>query len=300
MNKATTVIGVIGAGIMGGGIAQTTAAAGFRVLFYARRPESMEAAFSAIRASLTKLHEKGLITEEPSAIRARITPCHDLASLAGCNLVVEAIAEQMEPKAELLKQLDALLPKEAILATTTTSLSVTTLGVASGRADRFIGMHFMNPVPLMELVELVAGDTTSTATSDFAKEMTAELGKTFVVSKDRPGFITSRLLCTMVNEALQMLQEKVASAEEIDTAMKLGGNFPMGPLALADLIGLDVCLSAMETLSAGLDGHKYAPSLLLKEYVTLGRLGRKCGQGVYRYDGQPKNDSKARYQQDLC
>ena len=286
MDKTTTTIGVAGAGIMGSGIAQAAATAGFTVVMHARRPESLEAAFSTIRASLTKLHEKGLITEDPSAICARITPCHDLASLAGCSLVVEAIAEQLEPKAELLKQLGKLLPEEAFLATTTTSLSVTTLGAASGRADRFIGMHFMNPVPLMELVELVAGEDTSAATIIFAREMTVDLGKTFVVSKDRPGFITSRLLCTMVNEAFVMLQEGVASAEEIDIAMKLGANFPMGPLALADLIGLDVCLAAMETMAAGLDSQKYAPSLLLKEYVAKGHLGRKSGQGVYRYDGQ--------------
>ena len=288
MNKTTTVIGVIGAGIMGGGIAQSLASAGFRVLIHARRPEAVEGALATIRASLEKLHGKGVIAEEPSAVLARITPCHDLAALAGCSLVVEAIAEQLEPKAELLKRLGELLPEEAIIATTTTSLSVTTLGAASGRADRFIGMHFMNPVPLMELVELVAGEDTSAATIDFAREMTVALGKTFVISKDRPGFITSRLLCTMVNEGFEMLQEGVASAEEIDIAMKLGANFPMGPLALADLIGLDVCLAAMETMAAGLDSHKYAPSSLLKEYVDQGRLGRKSGQGVYRYDGQAR------------
>lgn len=288
MDKTTTTIGVVGAGIMGSGIAQSAATAGFKVSVYARRTATLEAAFSAIRGSLEKLSGKGLIGEEPSTILARISPCHDLASLVGCSLVVEAIAEQMEPKAELLKQLGALLQEEAILATTTTSLSVTALGTASGRADRFIGMHFMNPVPLMELVELVAGDTTSAATISFARQMAVALGKTFVTSKDSPGFITSRLLCTMVNEALEMLKEEVATAEEIDTAMKLGGNFPMGPLALADLIGLDVCLAAMETMAAGLDSHKYMPALLLKEYVAQGRLGRKSGQGVYRYDEQAR------------
>ena len=286
MDKTTTIIGVVGAGIMGGGIAQAAATAGFTVFIHARRPAALEAAFSTIGGSLEKLRGKGLIAEDPSTILARISPCYDLASLVGCRLVVEAIVEQMEPKAELLKQLGALLPEEVILATTTTSLSVTTLGAVSGRADRFIGMHFMNPVPLMELVELVAGNTTSAATISFAQQMTVALGKTFVTSKDRPGFITSRLLCTMVNEALEMLKEEVATAEEIDAAMKLGANFPMGPLALADLIGLDVCLAAMETMAAGLDNHKYAPSSLLKGYVAQGRLGRKSGQGVYRYDEQ--------------
>lgn len=283
MNRTTTVIGVVGAGIMGGGIAQAAATAGFRVVLYARRPEGSEAATATIRHSLEKLHGKGLIEEEPSAILARIIPCHDLAVFAGCGLVVEAVAEQLETKAELLKQLDTLLDEQAILATTTTSLSVTTLGTASGRAERFVGMHFMNPVPLMELVELVAGDETSAETIAFAKEMTAALGKTFVVSKDRPGFITSRLLCTLVNEAFEMIEGEVATAEEIDTAMKLGANFPMGPLALADLIGLDVCLAAMEVMSSGLDSHKYAPSALLKRYVDQGQLGRKSGQGVYNY-----------------
>lgn len=283
MNRTTTVVGVVGAGIMGGGIAQAAATAGFRVVLYARRPEGCEAATATIRHSLEKLHGKGLVEEEPSAILARVICCHDLAALAGCGLVVEAVAEQLETKAELLKQLDKLLDEQAILATTTTSLSVTTLGAASGRAERFVGMHFMNPVPLMELVELVAGDETSLETIAFAKEMTAALGKTFVVSKDRPGFITSRLLCTLVNEAFEMLEEQVATAEEIDTAMKLGANFPMGPLALADLIGLDVCLAAMGVMSSGLDSRKYAPSALLKRYVDQGQLGRKSGQGVYNY-----------------
>lgn len=288
MDKAITVVGVIGAGIMGGGIAQAAATAGFTVMIHTRRSEAVEEMFSTIRASLEKLHGKGLVAEEPSVVLARIIPCRDLASLAGCGLVVEAVAEQLAVKTELLKQLETVLTDQAILATTTTSLSITALGAASGRPDRFVGMHFMNPVPLMELVELVAGDETSAETIAFAKEMTAALGKTFVVSKDRPGFITSRLLCTLVNEAFEMLEEGVATAEEIDTAMKLGANFPMGPLALADLIGLDVCLAAMETMAAGLDSHKYAPSSLLKEYVEQGRLGRKSGQGVYRYDGQAR------------
>lgn len=283
MNKETRMIGVAGAGSMGGGIAQLAAMAGFGVRLYARRPETLDAALQTMRGSLNKLHEKGLISEEPSAVCARIVLCRDLAMLADCDLVIEAIAEQMELKAALLGSLGALLGRNAILASTTSSLSITALGTASGIPERFIGMHFMNPVPLMEVVELISGEQTAPETTDFARQMTVALGKQFVCSKDRPGFIITRLLAVLINEAFELLRSGVADAESIDTAMQLGAHHPMGPLTLADMVGLDVILAATETLANGMDRCKYAASPLLREYVAQGRLGRKSGQGVYCY-----------------
>lgn len=283
MNRETMLIGVAGAGSMGGGIAQLAAMAGFRVRLYARRAAGLDDALQGMAASLTKLHEKGLITEEPAVILARITPGCDVTMLSDCGLVIEAIAEQMELKSELLSSVGAALGKDAILASSTSSLSITALGQASGIAERFIGMHFMNPVPLMEVVELISGEQTAPETISFAQQMTVALGKQFVCSKDQPGFIITRLLCVLINEAFEMLQSGVADAEAIDSAMHLGAHHPMGPLALADMIGLDVILAATETLASGLDSHKYAASPLLREYVAQGRLGRKSGQGVYPY-----------------
>ena len=288
MNRETMLIGVAGAGSMGGGIAQLAAMAGFRVRLSARRAAGLDDALQSMAASLAKLHEKGLITEEPTVILARITPCHDFAMLADCGLVIEAIAEQMELKSELLSLIGAALGKDAILASSTSSLSITALGQASGIPERFIGMHFMNPVPLMEVVELISGEKTSPETISFAQQMTVALGKQFVCSKDQPGFIITRLLCVLINEAFEMLGSGVADAEAIDMAMHLGAHHPMGPLALADMIGLDVILAATETLASGMDSHKYAASPLLREYVAQGRLGRKSGQGVYQYPAQVK------------
>lgn len=283
MNSETMLIGVAGAGSMGGGIAQLAAMAGFRVRLYARRAAGLDDALQGMAASLAKLHEKGLITEEPAAVLARITPGCDVTMLSDCGLVIEAIAEQMELKSELLSSIGTALGKDAILASSTSSLSITALGQASGIPERFIGMHFMNPVPLMEVVELISGEQTAPETISFAQQMTVALGKQFVCSKDQPGFIITRLLCVLINEAFEMLQSGVADAEAIDMAMHLGAHHPMGPLALADMIGLDVILAATETLASGLDSHKYAASPLLREYVAQGRLGRKSGQGVYPY-----------------
>lgn len=292
MNRDTIIIGVAGAGAMGTGIAQAAASAGFRTVLYARRPEVIEEAFPAMRASLAKFFEKGMIAEPPELILSRITPAHDLESLSCCGLVVESIAEQMDLKGEFLKNLAPLLRDSAILATTTSSLSVTALGEASGIPERFIGMHFMNPVPLMEVVELIAGEQTLPQTIAFAQEMTVALGKTFVNSKDRPGFIITRLLGVMMNEAFLMLKEGVASAEEIDTAMKLGAHLPMGPFALADMVGLDIIQAALETLSSGIDRTRYAPAPLLQEYVAKGQLGKKSGQGVFTYHQEGASHEK--------
>ena len=286
MNRETTLIGVAGAGSMGGGIAQLAAMAGFQVRLFARRAAAFDKALQGMAASLAKLHEKGLITEEPTVVLARISSCHDLAALSDCDLVIEAIAEQLELKSELLSSIGAALGNNAILASSTSSISITALGQASGIPERFIGMHFMNPVPLMEVVELISGEQTLPRTISFAQQMTLALGKQFVCSKDQPGFIITRLLCVLINEAFEMLQAGVASAEEIDTAMQLGAHHPMGPLALADMIGLDVILAAMKTMETGMESRKYAASPLLRDYVTQGRLGRKSGQGVYQYPAQ--------------
>lgn len=283
MNREIPLIGVAGAGSMGGGIAQLAAMAGFRVRLYARHAATLADAAGRIETSLAKLHEKGLIGEEPAVIRARISSCHEPAALSDCDLVIEAIAEQMAAKCELLAELGAVLGKEAILASSTSSLSITALGAASGIPQRFIGMHFMNPVPLMELVELIAGAETAPRTIDVVRQMVTALGKQSVCSRDQPGFIITRLLCVLINEAFGMLQVGIAAAEDIDTAMQLGAHHPMGPLALADMIGLDVILAATETLADGIDNHKYAASPLLRDYVARGRLGRKSGQGVYDY-----------------
>lgn len=287
MNRETTLIGVAGAGSMGSGIAQLAAMAGFRVRLFSRRPETLDTAMHTLRGSLAKLHEKGLIAEDPSVICARIASCHDLAGLSNCDLVIEAVAEQMELKAELLRSIGAALGRDAILASSTSSLSITALGQASGIPERFIGMHFMNPVPLMEVIELISGEQTSPDTTVFAQQMTVALGKQFVCSKDKPGFIITRLLAVLINEAFELLRSGVADAESIDTAMHLGAHHPMGPLALADMVGLDVILAATETLANGMDSHKYAASPLLRDYVAQGRLGRKSGQGVYSYEGRP-------------
>lgn len=287
MNRETTLIGVAGAGSMGAGIAQLAAMAGFGVRLYARRPETLDAALQTMRSSLNKLHEKGLIAEDPSVICARIASCHDLAGLSNCDLVIEAIAEQVELKAALLGSLGALLGRNAILASTTSSLSITALGQTSSIPERFIGMHFMNPVPLMEVVELISGEQTAPDTTAFAQQMVVALGKQYVCSKDQPGFIITRLLAVLINEAFELLRTGVADAESIDTAMRLGAHHPMGPLTLADMVGLDVILAATETLARGMDSHKYAASPLLRDYVVQGRLGRKSGQGVYCYEGRP-------------
>lgn len=283
MNMQNVSVGVVGAGVMGSGIAQVMATAGYSTVLYARRPEAVEVALQGILASLIKLHGKSVVQEEPAAILARIMPCHELSGLAGCSLIIEAITEDIQAKCQLFTALDGIIKPTAVLATTTTSLSITQLAGALRRPEQFVGMHFMNPVPLMEVVELIAGQQTSDATGELARVVVTATGKQYVASADRPGFIISRLLIPPINEAFELLREGVADAVAIDTAMKLGANHPMGPLALADLIGLDVILSAMETLMNGLDAHKYAASPLLREYVAQGRLGRKSGQGVYCY-----------------
>lgn len=282
-NVDVTQIGVAGCGVMGSGIAQSAAMAGYRVVLYGRSALAVGKSLEQVKSSLVKLHEKGILAETPETVLGRISPTVNLHPFSSCGLAIEAVTEDQELKSWLLRELAAIIPESAILASTTSSLSVTELGRASGIPERFIGMHFMNPVPLMGVVELIFGEQSSAETIALAEQIIIALGKVFVRSNDRPGFIISRLLCVLINEAFEMLREEVADAEEIDAAMKLGANHPMGPLALSDLIGLDVIKSVLEILSNGIGSHKYLPSPLLCDYVAQGRFGKKSGQGVYDY-----------------
>lgn len=267
---------------MGSGIAQVMAQAGLTVLLHDLKPELLERGLASIQRSLLRLAEKGKLSEAPEAIVSHIHLSLDLNELSACELVVEAIVEEEEAKMALFRRLGELLPPEALLASNTSSIPITRLAQASGRPERCVGMHFMNPVPLMELVEVIRGVRTSDETARTVVELARRLGKTPVEVQDYPGFVSNRILMPMINEAIECLREGVATPEAIDTVMRLGMNHPMGPLALADLIGLDTCLAIMEVLHRGL-GDKYRPSPLLRKMVEAGRLGRKSGEGFYRY-----------------
>ncbi len=281
---AIRTIGIVGAGQMGAGIAQVAAATGRDVILQDIAPEFVERGMGAIRGSLEKFVSKDkLPAGEAEAMLARITPSVEQAPLAKADLVVEAIVEDQKIKQELFAALGQLCPPGTILASNTSSISITELGEASGRPAQFIGMHFMNPVPLMELVEVIRGRETSDATCEAVMALAHEMGKTPVEANDFPGFVANRILMPMLNEACYALMEGVAEAEAIDTVMKLGMNHPMGPLALADYIGLDTCLSIMEVLHRGFNNEKYLPCPLLREKVAAGHLGRKCGRGFYEY-----------------
>jgi 3-hydroxybutyryl-CoA dehydrogenase len=275
---------VVGAGTMGNGIAQVFAQAGVPVTMIDIAPEQLKRAQATIERSLAKLVEKGrLSAAERDGALARITPATSLEAAAGADLAVEAVFEDIAVKKEALQALDAVLPPHAILATNTSSISITELAAAVGRPAQVIGMHFMNPVPLMQLVEIIRGLATADETVTATVAMVERLGKTPVLVNDAPGFVANRILMPMINEAAYTLMEGVASAEAIDTVMKLGMNHPMGPLALADLIGLDVCLAIMEVLHHGLGDSKYRPCPLLRRMVAAGYLGRKTGRGFYAY-----------------
>jgi len=276
-------IGVIGAGTMGTGIAQAAASSGFEVILNDVAQEFLDRALVIMDKSLSKLIEKGRIQEGKETILARIKTVVSLAELKDIDFAVEAVFEDFEVKRNLHLELDKLLDPEVIITSNTSSISITRLAATTSRPAKFMGMHFMNPVPLMKLVELIKGMATSEETFQQVKSVAEAMGKVAVEANDFPGFISNRILLPMINEAVFALMEGVGSVEAIDTVMKLGMNHPLGPLALADLIGLDVCLHIMEVLYEGFKDPKYRPCPLLRKMVDAGYLGRKSGQGFYDY-----------------
>jgi len=278
------VVGVVGAGTMGNGIAQVFVQAGFSVRLVDVAQPMLDRARGSIDKSLAKFVEKGkLSAADRDAALGRLTTATSIDELAAADYVVEAIVENPEAKRNLFQKLDALAKPGVILSSNTSSISITTLGAATRRPDKVLGMHFMNPVPLMTLVELIRGQATSAESMRVASELCTRLGKTAVEAADYPGFIANRVLMPMINEAVFAVMEGVGTPEAVDTVMKLGMNHPMGPLTLADFIGLDVCLAIMTVLHDGLGDPKYRPCPLLRRMVAAGHLGRKSGQGFYTY-----------------
>ena len=282
--SAIQTIGVIGSGTMGNGIAQACASSGFSVVMIDINEAALQKGLATIASSFDRLIKKEKLTEaEKTAALARIQTSTQYEALKPAQLVIEAATENEPLKVKILQQLDALLGPEVMVATNTSSISITKLAAATQRPDRFIGMHFFNPVPMMALVEIIRGLQTSEATHDAVKAMAERLGKTPITVKNAPGFVVNRILIPMINEAFFVLAEGLATPEDIDAGMKLGTNQPIGPLALADMVGLDVCLAVMNVYMEAFNDSKYRPCPLLKEMVAAGRLGRKTGQGVYTY-----------------
>lgn len=279
-------VGVIGAGQMGNGIAHVAALAGFDVVLNDVSADRLKSGMATINGNLARQVSKKAVSEDDKAKAiARIKLAEKLDDLADCDLVIETAVEKEEIKRKIFHELCAILKPEAIVASDTSSISITRLAAATDRPERFIGIHFMNPVPLMELVELIRGIATDDATFEASKEFVAKLGKQVAVSEDFPAFIVNRILLPMINEAIYTLYEGVGNVEAIDAAMKLGAHHPMGPLELADFIGLDTCLSIMQVLHEGLADSKYRPCPLLVKYVEAGWLGRKTQRGFYDYRG---------------
>lgn len=277
-------VGVIGGGVMGNGIVHVFAQTGFDVMLVEVTEELCEKAKSKISKNLTRMVEKGKITQDDAmSTLSKIKATTKLSDLADCQLVVEAVSEKRELKNKIYTELNGVLSDNAILASNTSTISITELAATFKKPENFIGMHFMNPVPIMKLVEIIRGMLTSDEVYRTIDELSKALGKTPAVANDFPGFVSNRILMPMINEAVYCLMEGVATKENIDTVMKLGMNHPMGPLELADLIGLDTCLSIMEVLYEGLADSKYRPCPLLRKMVAAGLLGRKSGEGFYNY-----------------
>jgi len=281
---AIQTIGVVGSGTMGNGIAHVAARSGFKVILHDLGQRFLDQALSTIARNLDREIAKGKISADDKKLTlSRIVSTQDSAPLAGTDFVIEAVTEDFETKAKVFQRLDTITRPDVILASNTSSISITKVASKTTRPDKVIGMHFMNPVPVMELVEIVRGLGTSDETCQATKELAQSLGKTPVEVNDFPGFVSNRVLMPMINEAIYCVMEGVGGADAVDSVMKLGMNHPMGPLALADLIGLDVCLDIMEVLHTGLGDSKYWPCPLLRKMVDAGHLGRKSGQGFYKY-----------------
>jgi len=277
-------VGIIGAGTMGNGIAQACATAGVRAIMVDISQAAVDKGLATVASSLDRLVRKEKITDaDKAAALGRIQGSTNYDELKRADIVIEAATESFELKVKILKQVDAMLAPGVIVASNTSSISITKLAAATGRADRFIGMHFFNPVPMMALVEIIRGLQTSDATHDAVHDLAKRLGKSPITVKNAPGFVVNRILVPMINEAFFVLAEGLATPDDIDAGMQLGCNQPIGPLALADMIGLDVCLAVMEVYLEEFGDSKYRPCPLLKEMVAAGRLGRKTGQGVYQY-----------------
>ncbi|HEY6699785.1 MAG TPA: 3-hydroxybutyryl-CoA dehydrogenase [Pseudolabrys sp.] len=280
-------VGVIGAGQMGNGIAHVCALAGYSVVLNDVSPDRIKAGMATINGNMARqVGKKSISEDDRKSALARIKPAEKYDALSDCDLVIETATEKEEVKRKIFSDVCASLKSDAILATNTSSISITRLASSTDRPERFIGIHFMNPVPLMELVELIRGIATDDATFESSKAFVTKLGKTIAVSEDFPAFIVNRILLPMINEAIYTLYEGVGNVEAIDTAMRLGAHHPMGPLELADFIGLDTCLSVMQVLHEGLADSKYRPCPLLVKYVEAGWLGRKTQRGFYDYRGE--------------